>query len=434
MVELPVEFTERMKKTLGEDFEKFEDCYKFGAVRGIRVNTLKISAEDFEKITPVKTDGVVPWEPNGYYIDSDNPGRTVLHAAGLYYVQEPSAMSVAPRLGADKGERVLDLCSAPGGKGTRLAEAMRCEGVLFMNEIDAKRCRALRANVERLGVKNAVTTCASPEALAEIFPAYFDKILVDAPCSGEGMFRKEQNAIPEWSVETVKMCAKRQARILDCAARMLSGDGTMVYSTCTFSDEEDEERVSEFLKKHPDFELILQEKLYPHEIRGEGHYYAVLKKRGGADNKIQPFRPVVTDVNLLKLYRVFEERTLNIKFENIAQFGDNLYSLPKGMPAVFEEMRKRGINCHAGILLGGYSNDRKRFEPSHSLAMCLKLGEAAGLEVDEKTALGYLRGFTFECDVKEKAWYTVNYKGFPVGWCKAGGGVAKNHLPKGLRI
>ncbi|MDE7306591.1 MAG: RsmB/NOP family class I SAM-dependent RNA methyltransferase [Clostridia bacterium] len=228
MIELPEEFLNRMSRQLSkESFDGFLKSYDLPVARAIRVNTLKISVENFKKISPFALEPV-PWEENTFYVAADGLGKTIYHAAGAYYVQEPSAASVAPQLEVKRGERVLDLCSAPGGKGTQLAQYTRGDGVIILNEINFKRAQILLSNVERLGIKNAVVTCAKPEELACAFGEYFDKILVDAPCSGEGMFKKEPNAIPEWSVENVKKCAERQRDILDSAYLMLANVGRMV--------------------------------------------------------------------------------------------------------------------------------------------------------------------------------------------------------------
>lgn len=424
MVDLPAEFIERMKQKLGAEYGKFIKSYERAPVKGVRVNTLKISSDEFEKISPFQLEGKVPWAEGGYFVSGDGLGRTIAHAAGLYYVQEPSAMSVAPKLEAKPGERILDLCSAPGGKGTQTAQYMRGNGVLVLNEIDFKRAEALASNAERLGVKNALITRQSPENLAPIFENYFDKILVDAPCSGEGMFRKEADAVRDWSVKNVKTCALRQSKILDSADRMLCGGGRLVYSTCTFAPEEDEEQIENFVKTHAGYKLLEMRKLLPHEVRGEGHFYAVLEKQDGERADLPPVK-YSADKSALKLFEEFSKENLPVRFGHICKGGNALYSVPDGMPLPAGMLR-------AGVRLGEVINGR--FQPSHSLAMCLKKEEAASIEVDENTALSYLRGLTFDCAPSEKGWRLVTYLGYPLGWCKAVNGVAKNHLPKGLRI
>lgn len=416
---LPIEFVERMKSGLGENFEKFLSSYDRPAEKGLRVNTLKISAEEFKKISPFSLEQV-PWEENGFYVADEGLGKTLYHAAGLYYVQEPSAMCAAPELGVKKGERVLDLCSAPGGKGTSLAQRLDGSGILFLNEINFSRAKILSSNVERLGVKNAVVTCASPEKLSGEFFEYFDKILVDAPCSGEGMFKKEEAAIPEWSLDNVKLCAARQKEILDSAYKMLAFGGRLVYSTCTFAPEEDEIQIEAFLASHADIRLLKMQKLYPHEIRGEGHFFAVMEKTGGGRRDLKPLKPSADE----KLYRQWERENLNVTFKNLHLAGSVLYSLPQDCPKTSAQTLRAGVRL--GELLKG------RFEPSHSLAMCLKKEEAHCIDVEEKTALGYLRGLTFESN--GRGWRLVTYNGYPLGWCKASDGTAKNKLPKGVRI
>lgn len=427
MIELPADFRTRMRADLGARYDDFINSYDRAPYKAIRVNILKISVEDFKKISPFELTPV-PWEPSGFYVNEEKAGKTVLHAAGLYYVQEPSAMSVAPLLEVKAGERVLDLCSAPGGKGTQLAQAMNGEGVLVLNEIDFKRYQILKSNVERLGVKNAVTVNSSPEHLCEYFTAYFDKILVDAPCSGEGMFLKEPNAALEWSLKNVEACAKRQEKILDCADKMLAGGGRMVYSTCTFAPEEDEGQIENFLKTHAGYKLLEMKKLLPHEIKGEGHFYAVLEKPDGIRRQTANRKPV-QNTDTLRIYREWESETLAFKAENVVcEDWGGVYQFTGDLPKVGVEIER----CSREF--GRLSLDGKRFEPSHRLAMSLKSGEVKHIEVDEATALKYLRGLTFDCSASEKGWRVVTYLGFPLGWCKAVSGTAKNHLPKGLRI
>lgn len=423
MVDLPEKFLIRMRAVLGEGYGEFVKSYNRPPERAIRINTLKISVEQFKNISPFPLEQV-PWEPSGFYTPYEGLGRTPCHAAGLYYVQEPSAMSAAPKLNVCEGERVLDLCSAPGGKGTRLACGMKGKGVLFLNEINFSRAGILSSNVERMGIGNAVVTCAPPEKLAAELEGYFDKILVDAPCSGEGMFKKEQSAIPEWSEENVKMCAERQKSILESAYKLLSGGGKLVYSTCTFAPEEDELQTDNFLKTHPDCMLLSAEKLMPHEIRGEGHFVAVIHKGGGDRRGCKLLTPKVSDSKLLAEYRAWERDNLKITFSNLHTVGTTLYSLPDGMPKISVQ------TLRAGVRLGEFL--KGRFEPCHSLAMYLNKEQTDGIELDEKCAINYLKGLTF--DAQGKGWKLALYKGYPLGWLKVAGGTAKNKLPKGLRI
>ncbi|MGN0823704.1 MAG: RsmB/NOP family class I SAM-dependent RNA methyltransferase [Candidatus Coproplasma sp.] len=427
MIELPVEFISRVKKDLKDDARAFLNSYDRQPYKAIRVNTLKITPERFIEISPFAL-SPVKWEPNGFYVSEEKAGKTVFHAAGLYYVQEPSAMSATPLLNVQPGEKVLDLCSAPGGKGTQLAQALNGEGLIVLNEIDYSRAKILARNVERLGVKNAIVTCAPPEKIAKVFAGYFDKVLVDAPCSGEGMFLKEPNAVTEWSENNVEICAKRQQGILECAQKVLKSGGRMVYSTCTFAPQEDELQVENFLKEFPDFSLVEQHKLFPHEVMGEGHFVALLQNNNGDENEcdVRTIRPNAP-LKRVALYRDFESRNLKIKFNNLHIVGDELYSLPDNCPQLDSMQILR-----AGVPLGEFKGER--FEPSHSLAMCLNASQANCIDVDENTAINYLRGLTFDCVENISGWCLVAYLGYSLGWCKAVNGTAKNHLPKGIRI
>ena len=424
MMNLPQAFMERMRRCLGDEAEEFFASYSRPPEKGIRVNTLKTSIEHFRSITPFKLEPV-PWEKNGFYVTDEKPGKTVLHAAGVYYVQEPSAMCAAPLLDVHGGERVLDLCSAPGGKGTQLAQTMAGNGIIYLNEVNFSRAKILSSNVERMGIRNAVVTCASPAVLAGNLGGVFDKILVDAPCSGEGMFRKDPAAVDEWSEENVDMCAARQADILNYAAQLLAPGGRLVYSTCTFSTEEDEAQISSFLKTHPQFRLEKQIKLFPHRVRGEGHYAALLSKLDGEAERIKSVEPRAGRV-ATTLFEEFAKQYLKITFSNLHSVGNKLYSLPDGYFKCGAQILR------AGIELGEIAKDR--FVPSHSLAMSLGHDEATFIELDESTALSFLSGNTFECAHDTNGWAVAAYSGFPLGWCKVSNGTAKNHLPKALRI
>lgn len=314
---LPEDFLERTRRMLGGEYEAFLRSFAEERYQALRLNPLKKGADgrsaaerygiaeagekpSFAHLTKV------PWAQDGYYYPaSDQPGRHPCHEAGLYYIQEPSAMAPAELLDVQPGDRALDLCAAPGGKSTQIAAMLKGSGLLFCNEIHPARAKILSENVERMGIGNACVTNETPERLADHFEGYFDKILVDAPCSGEGMFRKNAEACAEWSRENVALCAERQDGILDCAARMLRPGGRLVYSTCTFAPEEDEGSVGRFLQRHGDFTIFPIKKdemgfvgcdgmpeyienpvpglehtlrLWPHRIKGEGHYAAVLQK------------------------------------------------------------------------------------------------------------------------------------------------------------
>lgn len=426
---LPEKFVSRARAALGEDAERLFSCYSQKPYKGIRVNSLKLSVEEFKQISPFKAEPV-EWEENGFYVDEEKVGLHPYHAAGLYYSQEPSAMLPATLLNAMGGERVLDMCSAPGGKGTQLAQKMGGEGIIVMNEYVLSRAKILSQNVERLGIKNAVVLNESPASLAERFPAYFDKVLIDAPCSGEGMFRKNSDeALKNWSEENVLMCAERQRDILSCAAKTLRAGGKMVYSTCTFSYEEDEGLIENFLKENPDFSLEKQVKLLPYKIKGEGHYAALLKKADG-ENEAAPFKPLKQSggEKEIKLYREFEREFLNITFKNLFVNGESIYSLPEGM----FPFTKLNV-LRAGVRLGGFINGR--FEPGHSLIMCLKKEECKSfVPLSIEDAKKFLHGEALPApDGAKNGWCAVGVERFPVGLGKISGGIIKNHYPKGLR-
>lgn len=416
MIDLPENFKRRMRGELGADYESFIKSYDRNAYKAIRVNTLKITPEEFKKISPFVL-SPVEWEQNGFYVTEEKAGKTVHHAAGLYYVQEPSAMSAAPLLQVKAGEKVLDLCSAPGGKGTQLAQSMRGDGIIVLNEVNFSRAKILSQNVERLGITNAAVISESPERLAEHFEGYFDKVLVDAPCSGEGMFLKEESAVKEWSEENVRACANRQSLILDSAQKALKPNGLLVYSTCTFAREEDEEQIEKFLKKYPNFKILTMKKILPHECAGEGHFVALMQKTDGEEGRVPLFKVAPPSKDALAQFK---------QYKNLHTAGDMIYSIMPDCPSLpFKTLR-------VGVRLCEIKSGR--VEPCHALAMSLKQGEMPTVEVDESTAISYLGGNTFNCPQSLSGWAAVTFMGYPLGWCKAVNGVAKNHLPKGLRI
>lgn len=423
MIALPEEFVIRMRERLKEDFPAFLRSYETPSVRGLRVNPLKISREEFLSRSPYPLTPVA-WEENGFYLEEGKAGAHPFHAAGLYYMQEPSAMCAVPMLGVKAGERVLDLCAAPGGKATQIAAALNGTGILIANEYEFSRAKILSSNLERLGVKNAAVVSESSRRLAAKYPAYFDKILVDAPCSGEGMFKKEAMAIPEWSLQNVKRCAARQRDILDSAAQMLSVGGTLVYSTCTFSPEEDEEQVETFLKEHREFSLLRTELLLPHEVRGEGHFAAALQKNEGERRGKKPF-PTARNGAAERAFAEFSKEFFPSPHEyEICILRDGrLFAIPEGLPELPERILR------AGVELGEW--DGRTFKPAHCLALSLHRGEARERELGEDWER-YLRGEALPASGKN-GWVAVTYCGFPLGLGKIVNGVLKNHYPKGLR-
>ena len=429
MYQLPKQFIENMQKQLPEnEWEAFFAVYNEKPYKAVRLNTLK---GEIKSLAPLLTflGERVAWEENGFYTAQEKLGASVFHAAGLFYSQEPSAMSAAPLLEVQGGEKVLDLCSAPGGKGTQLACKMHGEGIIVLNEPILSRAKILSQNAERMGITNAVVCSELPEKLSEKFVGYFDKILVDAPCSGEGMFRKNADeALTEWSEDNIALCAQRQTKILNEATKMLRVGGRLVYSTCTFATAEDEGQVCDYLKNHPKMRLVKQEKLYPHKIKGEGHFVALFEKTDGEEEKpLRPLKPTVCRASE-QAYRDFEKTALHFTAKNLHEANGVLYALPDG---VFDW---KGLQVlRVGIRLGEVKNGR--FEPNHSLALALKKEEFKNIvdfaETDSRVEK-YLRGETVEGEIKN-GWCAVCVEGYPLGWGKAVNGVIKNHYPKGLR-
>lgn len=445
-----------MNKLLGQEAPSFFATYRETPVHGLRVNPLKITAEDFQSLLPCPLEPV-PFVGGFYYPDDCRPGKHPFHFAGLYYMQEPSAMMPAEILNPQPGEKVLDLCAAPGGKATQLAAKMNNRGILIANEIHPKRVRVLSENIERLGITNAIVTQESPQRLAQVFPGYFDKILVDAPCSGEGMFRKDDEAIQFWSEEHVIQCARQQSSILDAAYAMLKEGGVLVYSTCTFAPEENEQNVERFMDRHPDMELqpvpgpegmkngvpdwgekklqtlTYTARLWPHHFRGEGHFIAKwIKNSPVSEWNGQEARPLPSKkAGQLKDYQSFIKQTFRNPPEfQLMQSGEHLYVLPEGSPDL---SRLKIKVIRSGLHLGTLK--KNRFEPHHALAMALQPGQVfhtfplTGPDSWKK----YIRGETME-SAGHRGWLPVTIDGFPLGWGKEVQGTIKNFYPKGLRI
>lgn len=453
---LPEAFAEKMRKLLCSEYDAFAAGYDQGRQYGLRRNLRKSTEEDFIKVMPFPLEKI-SWAREGYYYDAaDQPGKHVLHEAGAYYIQEPSAMAAVAALEPEPGERILDLCAAPGGKTTQIAGRMEGQGLLVANEMIGERARVLSQNVERMGVTNCVVCSEKPERMAELFPGFFDRILVDAPCSGEGMFRKEEAARGEWSPEAVQMCADRQAMILEEAAKMLKPGGVLVYSTCTFSPEENEGTISAFLQRHEEYsiegiacedlfspgraEWIGQPapgiehtlRLWPHLLRGEGHYVARLRKetKGG---KINVIRERASDKKLCKLIDSFLGEALGMEADwtarqpgQIQRFGEQIYLTPEGMiPLAGMKVLRPGLHL--------LTEKKNRFEPAHALALSLDPREVKRIKIlTEQEAKAYLRGESIACQ-EERGWMLLVYEGYPLGFGKASGGQVKNHYPKGLR-
>ena len=427
---LPEAFLNRMQRQLGEEYPAFLESLERPRAVALRFNPLKGEIPPLPFVAEP-----VPWEPMGFYYDPEaRPGLHPYHEAGVYYLQEASAMAPVMLLDPQPGERICDLCAAPGGKTTQIAGRMAGDGFLLCNEINPKRAKILSRNIERLGVANALVTNEHPQTLADRYPGFFDRVLIDAPCSGEGMFRKEEAAVTDWSPETVQMCARRQAEILRSGAELVRPGGLLVYSTCTFAPEEDEMAVAAFLEQHPEFTPERVEapwfapaengafRLWPHKLRGEGHFAAVLRKAGsaepeGASAKAQP---------LPKQWTEFAKQ-LNIRLPagKAILFGQSLYWAPEAMPEI-----GRLKVLRPGLELGEVKKDR--FEPAHALALWLRdAANTVDFPAESQELKAYLHGETVPAKVK--GWCLVQTDGYGIGWGKGDGNVLKNHYPKGLR-
>ena len=529
-MDLPQEFLQRMKIMLGEEYDEFLRTYEEPRRFGLRVNTLKISVEDFTNLAPFHL-RKIPWIDNGFYYErEDDPARHPFYHAGLYYLQEPSAMTPANILPVEPGEHVLDMCAAPGGKATALAAKLQGKGLLVANDISASRAKALLKNLEVFGVKNSFVTNAAPVKLAEQFEESFDKILVDAPCSGEGMFRKDIANAKAWSLDKVEECAKIQREITKQAVKMLRPGGLMLYSTCTFSAEENEGTIAYLLETCQEMELleipmyhgfshgmpqllnikdvpeIYEERsrqetwkvleaagvldgmdsgkwdqlkkcvrIFPHKMDGEGHFLALLKKKGelpGIHKKVQrkSGKPSKEEDKVLREF--LQDVTMDWSMEQIEVRNGQAYFMPEP-----PEIRGKIPFLRNGLYLGELK--KGRFEPSQSLAIALRgpgftvRNESETEENDSKTVSKktekndsktaskktqseceyasvidlpydddrvrkYLCGETIDVDdlqpKRSKGWQLVCVNGYPLGWGKLVNGTLKNKYHAGWRM
>ena len=452
---LPEDYQNRMQEMLGDEYLQYLDSFNHSYGQTLRVNQLKMEPADF--IRRFLLNGQVSWCDTGFYYEGDERlSANPYYHAGIYYLQEPSAMAPAAFLPVEPGDKVLDLCAAPGGKSTALAARLQGEGFLLSNDISASRCKPLLKNMEMAGVTNSVITCEAPEKLAGRFAGYFDKVLVDAPCSGEGMFRREPSMVKSWSAEEVKRYAVLQREILFHAAQMLRPGGYLLYSTCTFAKEEDEQTVEYFLEQHKDFslqELPLCEgiemgrvewtlhgredvrncrRFLPHKVKGEGHFAALFKKEESADSS---FGSVSGDcstkeqkVSKEKIPEAMEDFMRDIPDwkqwkKRIFFIKERAFLLPKHCPSL------QGLRIvRSGLYLGDCL--KKRFEPSQALAMALKSSEykkSISFPAEDIRIEKYLRGETVEIDNTEiKGWTLFCVDGFPLGWGKCDRGRLKN--------
>ncbi len=446
---LPKEYTDKMKRLLGDEYEAYIESFNDKRLYGLRANTLKIEPNELDN----KTDWIlepVPWCREGFYYDGENvrPAKHPFYNAGLFYIQEPSAMSTGAMLPVKPGDRVIDLCAAPGGKSTQAAAKLKGQGIIMSNDISASRCMALLKNIEVSGVPNAIITNEDPERLAERFEGFFNRVIVDAPCSGEGMFRKDEGAVRSWETHKTELCCGLQRNILKAAARLLCNDGIIAYSTCTFAPEEDEGMIQEFLNENSDFELMDFDKsggftdgkpewvengsdelkkcgrLMPYKVKGEGHFFCLLHKKGN-EIQIEPEKDKAAPKKLLKDYFEFMENNMNIEInDNLVLHKESLFAVPYCLDLSGLRVKR------SGLYLGDCK--KNRFEPSQAFAMTLKKEDvkiSIDFRLEDERLERYLRGESFEVDCND-GWALVCLCGYPLGWGKVQRGRLKNkYLP-----
>lgn len=480
---LPAAFAERMRALLGdEEYDDYLNSFEEEWKPGLRANTLKISPESLKKLLPWELEPV-PWVPAGFYYDGgqDRPSKHPAYYAGLYYLQEPSAMTPGEMLPVEPGDRVLDLCAAPGGKSTQLGARLEGKGMLLANDVSTSRARALLKNLELAGVPNICVTGETPERLAEVLPEFFDKILVDAPCSGEGMFRRDDEMVKDWAARGPAYYAPLQRQILAEAVNLLRPGGYLLYSTCTFSEDEDEGTVKETLKRFPELELIPLDigrvpgacggfglpgcmRLFPHKIKGEGHFLALMRKRGGearqearedrnvqgkaakagnapsadircvrsSSGSMRGRRPAQAPDDLAELTAFLGQLQIPIPQERLLVRPEGVYLLPEGISKLPSLRFLR-----TGLLLGELK--RGRFEPSQALAMALKkehFSPCVDLSMEDERVIRYLKGETLTLKSGERpveGWCLVCAGGFPLGWAKGNKTTLKNKYYPGWR-
>lgn len=457
---LPEEFEEKMKKLLKEEFPEYMECYDKPRFYGLRVNTAKISVEEFKKICPFSI-RPVPWIENGFYYDGETvvPAKHPYYYAGLYYLQEPSAMTPASRIPIEPGDKVLDVCAAPGGKATELGARLLREGVLVANDLSSSRAKGLLKNIEVFGIGNVLVLSEEPGKLLRYFPEYFDKILIDAPCSGEGMFRKDKRMVKAWEEHGPEFFSNIQRNLILQAAQMLKPGGMLLYSTCTFDSRENEQVIEHLIDVYPEFQIVPMEgyekfapgrpeltvsgreelsdtvRIFPHRMEGEGHYLALLKKskvQGEGEGTLAKSSGKAEVPRELKEFledvrTPFETGRMDVR-------GERVYYMPEELPYV------RGIRfLRTGLLLGEVK--KNRFEPSQAFAMYLKKEEykkTIDMSAEDERIFRYLKGETLEVSdlagSSEKGWYLVCVDSFPLGWGKLANGTLKNKYLPGWRL
>ena len=438
MIPLPTEFKQEITKMLGDEAPAFFASMEEKASLALRINPARMDAK---KIAGEFIESNVPWEKNGFYIcEGARPGAGIAHAAGAFYLQEASAMVSVAILKPVSGERILDLCAAPGGKTTQIAAALAGDGLLISNEPEPGRAKVLASNLERMGVRNAAVVNAYPDALAKKWEGYFDAVLCDAPCSGEGMFRRDPDSRTEWNPASPAGCAKRQAEILDRAAELVRPGGRLVYSTCTFNRNENEESILNFLERHPEFETEDFElpgigasdrgmiRVWPHRVRGDGHFAARLRKKSEKKLPDAPLhRPNKDDMKLIEQLEKEVCTLPDVLKKRIVRMGDYLYAVPGECP---ETKGIKVVSPGTRLLRIG----KNYIEPEHALAMALDPDMARRrMDLNDAQAVKYLASEAIEWD-GDKGWTLITWKNLPLGWGKASNGMMKNHLPKGLRL
>lgn len=444
-MELPIAYTEKMQGLLGAEYNDYLKSFDHDRYYGLRANTLKISADELKKKLPFTLDPI-PWCDTGFYYSADvRPSKHIYYNAGLFYIQEPSAMSTGAVLPVAPGDRVLDLCAAPGGKSTQAAAKLAGKGIIVSNDISASRCKALLKNIEVCGVSNCVITNETPERLADKLPSFFNRIIVDAPCSGEGMFRKDEEAVKSWESHKTEFCQGLQREILHHADRLLAKDGIIAYSTCTFAPEENEGMLNEFIGAHPYYKVLKLDsalgfdrgrpewsnadkafegagRLWPHKIHGEGHFICLLQKTEGSEmSSVYETEEKARDRELTEFYD-FAEKHLDLELSDKHLFvhQGKLLSVPLGLGL-------KGLRVmRSGLYLGDIKT--KRFEPSQALAMALKKENAKitlDLALDDEALARYMRGESFNVGCRD-GWALVCVDGYPLGWGKVQNGRLKN--------
>ncbi len=452
---LPDLFVHRMQTLLGSEAQDLFEALREATQAGLRVNTNKISPQFFLDLTDLSLEAI-DWLESGFFLNTSGAGKHPFHAAGLYYLQEPSAMSVAKVVAPQEGDWVLDLAAAPGGKSTHLSSLMKDTGLLVSNDVNRQRCKALLENLERWGAKNSLVMNAEVSQLAEQWGAIFDRVLLDAPCSGEGMFRKSEDAREMWNLQTIQDCALRQTDLINAAAKLVKEGGYLVYSTCTFAPEENEHVIAKFLKDNPNYvieniqltavdrarvnwvepknlDIAKAIRLWPHKFKGEGHFVALLKKTSGerlkrTNHRFQTLskKETLYCLDFLHDYGI----TSLLKGKKLILFGKKVFAVPELVPD-FSSLPALRCGLHLGNL------EKNRFEPSHSLALALMPSQVKNLnhsDFNEKdpTLLSYLQGYGLERE-GPKGWTIISVNGFALGWGKRSGSSVNNAYPRGLR-